>query len=743
MSRAIGQDPVGNGWTLDFYSQQPQSSVITGENVWRLANQPYDSLSAYTFDAAPASSTTEVLALMRRDATVTAGVLLRVANQSGYAVSFEGETGIIILEIQNGVSTRLIPRQLHEIPEILTKWVWIRARMESSTISMRAWAHGSAEPSTWLEQRVIVSPVVNQGFVGRIQRGSSSANNTDFAYYAAGIDGASPDVPVVTPPGQHQYAEAHYVTQAGAGTRDGATVGNAFSVSGFNNSANWDADISDDNKIGPDDIVYFSGTITSTILPQGDGTDGYPITLDGYAAGSCDHLDGADTNAALITVSDSYGIQIVGNSYLVIQDFRVDDCSSGIYSSTTDPSHVTPSNIIIRRNSLDGNTNGIYLTSNQAAGRGGSYITIEDNEVVDTAVGDTSSGKAGLRLANHDDLIIRRNHVYQRPAVALVSNGQDGIMTYQCRRVLVEYNRVHHVSEDCIDVKNDSGTPHGDYIIRFNVFYDARQSGITLQHETGSNAYVYGNFIYGVSATDFGYYPFLIQRGFENVAIWANVIQDARSSGIAIYNQDDARPVGNAVIYNNTIVNNRRTNTDYAHGGIALWHAKTGTSYAVKNNILVDNAINDSDLGQLITLGTVGNVTTENYNLYYLSSGSNPKIYWNATSSTHNYSLTDPVSGTTYHTATGQGAGSRVVTPGFVDYSGRNLRLSTGSAAIGAGAVISNPSWWSVPTVQGINYSAEVKISMVLDPETDWTTTIPSVVMEEQGSAWDIGAYSN
>src|SRR5210317_1248675 len=78
-------------------------------------------------------------------------------------------------------------------------------------------------------------------------------------------------------------AENHYVTQSGAGSQNGSSLANAFSVSDFNTSGNWDSNVdTDNNVIGPGDTVFFSGTITTPVSVQGDGTSGYQIILDGY-----------------------------------------------------------------------------------------------------------------------------------------------------------------------------------------------------------------------------------------------------------------------------------------------------------------------------------------------------------------------------------------------------------------------------------------------------------------------------
>ena len=87
---------------------------------------------------------------------------------------------------------------------------------------------------------------------------------------------------VSTPSLTFAYTEEHYVTKDGAGLQDGTSLANAFSQSDFNTSGNWDTDDSADNKIGPNDVVYFyddDGDFTVQLSPQQPGLSGKPITM--------------------------------------------------------------------------------------------------------------------------------------------------------------------------------------------------------------------------------------------------------------------------------------------------------------------------------------------------------------------------------------------------------------------------------------------------------------------------------
>ena len=544
----------------------------------------------------------------------------------------------------------------------------------------------------------------------------------------------------------HAAANTYYVTQNGNGARSGESLGNAWSVSNFNSSTNW-SNTDSGTKIAPGDTVYFFGRITTKVKPPTGygGSPGNYITLDGYKAGNCNHMSGdIDANAALIDTSTGYGIELNDNHYLIIQDFGITDIDTAAIGSITTSSDNAIGNITFRRIGITEAMDGIRLTTNSVSWTGGTYITIEDCLIKNIASGDTSSARGHIRLLAVNDLIIRRNYIYNDGTVPLVGNGQDGMVILSSSRVLIEYNKVHHMSEDCIDFKDDADAVFGDVIIRFNYLSDTRQSPITLQDVNGSNAYVYGNLIDGNSAGGVRWGGIYIFRGFEKVAAWANVIYDTDKSGIIMFDQDGARQVDNGFFSNNTIVNNRIDSTSYQHAGIAMWNRRRGT-YVAKNNILVDNAANDSDRGQIYVGSGVGNYTTVDYNLYWLSHGGNTaKIYWNASSGSDYYELADPVSGTTFYSSTGKERHGKVLDPLFTDLDRRDLTLTSNSPAINSGETLSSPAWWSIPTIQGVDYSTEVMLSVGLDPiNTNWKTTPPTVRTTRQGNygSWDRGAY--
>ncbi|MES2216238.1 MAG: peptidoglycan-binding protein, partial [Patescibacteria group bacterium] len=71
-------------------------------------------------------------------------------------------------------------------------------------------------------------------------------------------------------------AEDIYIAQNAAGADSGASCAAAHSVTWFNTSSNWGSGA---GKIGPGDTAHLCGTVTGSLIFQGSGVAGNPITL--------------------------------------------------------------------------------------------------------------------------------------------------------------------------------------------------------------------------------------------------------------------------------------------------------------------------------------------------------------------------------------------------------------------------------------------------------------------------------
>lgn len=120
-----------------------------------------------------------------------------------------------------------------------------------------------------------------------------------------------------------------YISQNGAGTKDGSSCTNAAVYTFFNTSSNWGTG----KSIAPGTTVHLCGTISGTnpltgaggggkgvLVFQGSGASGSPITLlfESGASIQANYL-GADSSAAILTRTNSW-ITIDGGTNGFIQD---------------------------------------------------------------------------------------------------------------------------------------------------------------------------------------------------------------------------------------------------------------------------------------------------------------------------------------------------------------------------------------------------------------------------------------
>ena len=114
-------------------------------------------------------------------------------------------------------------------------------------------------------------------------------------------------------------AASYYVTQSGAGSKNGLSLANAWSVANFNASA---------TPTGGD-TVFFSGTITSEVVPNtsGTGTGANVLTL--------------DFTGATVNISNDPEIMLNGKSYLTLLGgtFATDAGNHGLIRCYTAVAH--------------------------------------------------------------------------------------------------------------------------------------------------------------------------------------------------------------------------------------------------------------------------------------------------------------------------------------------------------------------------------------------------------------------
>lgn len=179
-------------------------------------------------------------------------------------------------------------------------------------------------------------------------------------------------------------AEILYVTQSGAGSGNGSSIGNAFSASAFNTSGNWGSGA---GKISAGDIVFLNGSFTTRLATQGSGTNAStriiiaaynpasPPVLIGLNGSSNDYIavigltmtqTSNATDYAQIAWNGCDGWLVQGNYFNV--SYR--DAIEGSYASTN-------SNNIIRRNRF--NDIGGIEDGYAGGASGASFVNVSGN----------------------------------------------------------------------------------------------------------------------------------------------------------------------------------------------------------------------------------------------------------------------------------------------------------------------------------------------------------------------------
>lgn len=245
------------------------------------------------------------------------------------------------------------------------------------------------------------------------------------------------------------YTETFYVSENGDGTapKSGNTA-TAWTADDVSNAANWSTAVATvDNKIGPDDRIYFlsgGGTITATgtyvVHIQGSGVAGYPITLQGDGSAV---LDGQNTRRV-----------IRGNQkdYIVIDNLKV---TRGYQFSIS------------------------FMECNN--------WTIENSEVWATYQTATTNGTNIGGQGNN--FLIQYNSIHN-------ALGQHGIYLFSgnnndpSNNNVIQYNNIHDNPVDGIHLNGNGGVFTGN-VIRYNWF--ANNTYASIGEQAGNGTEIYGN----------------------------------------------------------------------------------------------------------------------------------------------------------------------------------------------------------------------------------------------------------
>ena len=499
------------------------------------------------------------------------------------------------------------------------------------------------------------------------------------------------------------FSTDYYVTEGGV---DADCLGAPCSVATFN------------TLIGDysGHTFYFSGAITTTVVPQIYGSVGGYVTLDGYEAGNCQPLTTECLGSAEITkgASGYAGIYGDGIDYIIVQDFRIKSmyAVSGIHFSDG-VDHLT-----IRRNYVHDGTKGIEVTVYGAYTN--TYVTIGGPPIGGVQQGNkvencgTTDGQSLVLLYFVDDLIVSYNEL---GITNKTDYGSEGLMFYTVNRGIAEYNKIYGLNRT-----NGAGErglaakgTNTDIIFRFNDITDCQDSGIVFINGV-SGGYIYGNRVYGndyagiVLASQAELGP--ANAHLTNIHIWSNLIYNNGAIGLDITDYPCAGAscsISYVYAYNNTIANNGSIAADVSNAGLRV---ETGTYLTFINNIFYNN----------LTLGTgdqeiysdeCSSITLSN-NLYHYTSG--PAVLTG-----DGCTLTKAID-------------DDETNPLFAsEYKLNGSRINYGDDKSAAIATV---------TIQGTSYN--LVYDDALDPSTvDFTTNPPTVdvVDQDEVPGWQQGAW--
>lgn len=202
-----------------------------------------------------------------------------------------------------------------------------------------------------------------------------------------------------------QAAPSIYVAQAASGSGDGSSCSNARPVSFFNAASSWGSG----KSIAPGATVGLCGTITSTLIAQGDGSSGSPITISFQPGARLSQPVCPSATGCLDLNGRSY-ITVNGNNTGVIEDtangtgLAYQSSSKGIDAEPCDSctiENLTIQNIYVHT----GTGVEVDQTQTNAIKFHGSNITISGNTIHDVGWAlfeNNSAGNGTVHITGND-----------------------------------------------------------------------------------------------------------------------------------------------------------------------------------------------------------------------------------------------------------------------------------------------------------------------------------------------------
>lgn len=392
------------------------------------------------------------------------------------------------------------------------------------------------------------------------------------------------------------FAEDLYVSQAGGGA--GTSCGSAQSASWFNAAGNWGVG---STKISAGDTVHLCGTITTSLIAQGSGSVGSPITILFETGAKIVHPTSCPGTGCLNLESKSYLIVDGGMTCGYVASVNT-ACNGKIYNTTAQP---VASSFGIAASGCSNceiknlEVGPIYKAGGGVAGSGGDYRGIQN-------LGGTSTG-ATYKV--HHNVI----HDVASGIVYVPSGASDnGLQVYN--------NFVYNINSS-VDISNNNGGQMTAALIHDNHFGSTANwdgAGCPNHH---NSLHAFATVANGVSNSGIDYYNNLIDGNWgacvtaglfieggsdganKNVRVWNNVwalTYTAANCLVGLWGS------GAVAFYNNTII------SDLSATSPALCIDYSNSVSVLNNIVRVMNGIQNVVIRNSSTMS----VTIWNNNLY-------------------------------------------------------------------------------------------------------------------------------
>ncbi len=285
---------------------------------------------------------------------------------------------------------------------------------------------------------------------------------------------------------------------------------------------------------------------------------------------------------------------------------------------------------------------------------------------------------AGILILNSSHITVENNLTYD--------TSSSGIGVWGSDHVIIDGNQVEEAGgggqQECITV---AGTD--TFEVRGNEVFNCHKEGIDAK-DGASNGQIYRNHVHHTEQV--GIYVDAWDKHTYNIAVYQNIVHDIQNNNGFAIGSEQGGLLENVWVYNNIAYNNR-------YVGLTLHDCCPGpTTHPVRNILVVNNTFYHNGWtvwggGIAVDNPDIQNVTIRNnivsQNLYF-QIAVNPNIPTQYLAIDHN--LIDGYRGTENEVY-----GDDVVqgNPLFMDASGANFHLQTGSPAIDRGSAVDAPAY--------------------------------------------------